>query len=205
MEINKYRESLDSLLVERKILQRDLTSNRTQYDELQVQIEELKTFSEVLQAASKLMYANLSVRLGNIITEGLTLVFPETDYRFAVEFVERRNQIETDLYLVDSEGNQYDPVHSVGGGITDFIALLLRITYIALSKSKKVIIADEPSKFISRDKIGDATKFLAKVCEDLGFDLIVVTHIPEMVEVSRKIYVVKKKGKISQIQERKMK
>ncbi len=197
--LHNCRAQIDEFQLIRKLETRSIKEETEQLLSAQEDQEELKVIQEVLQTASKLMYTNLSVKLGNVITEGLTLVFPESNLRFVVDFVERRNQIEADLYLVDEEGNQYDPVNSVGGGITDFISLLLRVAYIALSKYRNFIAADEPSKFISRDKIYDATVFLAKVCDDLKFDLLVVTHIPEMVDAAKTVYFVRKRQDISQV------
>jgi len=197
--IKNARDTLSELFTERKLEEQNLAVNEKKQIEIQSNIDELKVIQEILQAASKLMYANLSVKLGNVISEGLALVFPESDYSFSVEFVERRNQIEADMFIVDSAGNKYDPINDIGGGITDFVSLLLRITYIALSKHRNVIAADEPSKFISHDKIHEATVFLSKVCEDLKFHLLVITHIPAMVEVAKTRYTVVKKGSESRL------
>ncbi len=197
--ISNCRLRLTELSTERKLKETEITKLKAEVDELDKTTDELRIILEILQTASKLLYSNLSVKLGAIITEGLSLVFPESDLSFNIEFVERRNQIEADMYLSDSDGNQYDAVNGVGGGITDFISLLLRITFIKLSQYRDFIACDEPSKFISRDKIPEASIFLAKICKDLQFELLCVTHIPEMVEVAKKIYKVELRSGVSKV------
>lgn len=198
-KINNCRIIINELLVEKKLKEAEITKWQERAFELGKNIDELRVMQEVLQTASKLMYSNLSIKLGAIITEGLTLVFPDDNLQFCIDFVERRNQIEADLYLMDADGNQYDPMTEVGGGITDFISLLLRITYVKLSTNKDFIFCDEPSKFISRDKIVEATEFLAKICKDLNFELLCITHIPEMVDVASRAYLITSNGKDSKV------
>jgi len=187
-EIHNCRVRLTELATEKKLKEAEVTKLQVRVDELDIVVEELRVVLDVLQTASKLMYSNLSVKLGAIITEGLSLVFPESDLSFVIEFVERRNQIEADVYLMDVDGNQYDPVDGVGGGITDFISLLFRITYVKLSNYRDFIAVDEPAKFISRDKMPEAAIFLAKICKDLQFELLCVTHVPELAECANRIY-----------------
>lgn len=153
---------------------------------------QLSNIQTLIQATSKVMYDNLSIKLGNVITEGLALIFPESSYRFEVKFVERRNTIETDLFLVDDAGNVYDPVNDVGGGVADLIALLLRMVYITLSPYENVLFADEPLKFINRGRIPIAAKFIQKICQEFRLEMVAVTHIPEMVEVSNSAYEITK-------------
>ena len=198
-DLSSYRKKVDALCTERDIEIREKDKEELQLVDIQADIDELRVIYEVLQTAETLMFSNLSVRLGNVITEGLSLVFPEEDLSFVVDFQERRNQTEADLYLMDSEGNKFDPIDEVGGGITDFVSWLLRIAYIKMSNNKDFMFADEPGRFISRDKIGLATQFVSKVCEDLNFEILVVTHIPEMVINAKTRYLVTKRNKVSKV------
>ncbi|RKZ97856.1 MAG: hypothetical protein DRQ46_03860 [Gammaproteobacteria bacterium] len=145
------------------------------------------------------MYENLSSKLGDIITEGIAIVFPDAQLKFVVNFVERRNNVEADILLEDSDGEQFSVLDDSGGGLADFIALLLRITYIILSEHNNILIADEPLKFIDRDRIPEASQFIRKVCEDFDFQLVFVSHIPEMVAESETVYKVTKSKGISTV------
>jgi len=156
----------------------------------------------LISKSIQLMYESLSSRLGDIITEGLVCVFPDSPYtKFVVDFVPRRDSIEADLYLIDKDGEKYDPLDAVGGGVADLIALMLRITYIKLSKNRNFLCADEPLRFLDRSRIEDASKFIKQVCKDLGFQLLLVTHIPELVHVADKIYKVSRKNGVSSVME----
>ena len=148
----------------------------------------------------QIVYASLSSRLGDIITEGIHCVFPDSPYtKFVIEFVPRRDSIEADLYLIDKDGEKYNPMTAVGGGVSDLIALLLRITYVKLSPYKDFILADEPLKFVDKSRIEDAANFIHKICNDIDFMLVTITHIPEFVKVSDAIYRVLRKNGVTSV------
>ncbi len=165
------------------------------------QLKEFDTLQEFLQKCSNVVYSNLSNRLGEIITEGLRHVFPEYNYTFNILFVERRNKIEVDFVLTDPDGEQYHPTDDVGGGVADMISMLLRITYITLSKHINILFADEPLKFIDKDRVPVAAQFIKKVCEDLNFQIVMATHIPEFMQVAEACYRVQQINKISKVEE----
>lgn len=182
---------LDMLRKQRRTMRKELT---------RLEIEECKNNEAhgLISSAMQLMYSNLSSKLGNIITEGLQCIFPDGGFsKFEVRFVPRRDTIEADLIIIADDGAEYHPVDAVGGGVADFIGLMLRITYIYLSKNRNVLFADEPLKFIDRSRIPDAAEFIKKICKDLDFKLVIVTHIPEYMEMADTIYKVQKRKGIS--------
>lgn len=199
MSLAQARKRVDEKLADQRSAKASLSTLNENLDAEKLNLLEIEELQELFQTAVKLMYSNLSSKLGDVITEGLNNVFPESQYKFCVEFVERRNTVEADVYLQDSNGNKYHPLDAVGGGIADFISILFRITYIVLSPNKNVLIADEPLKFIDRGNVGHAVKFIKGVCKDLGVQMLFISHIPEMVECSDRVYSVTKKSGVSSV------
>ncbi|RLI65902.1 MAG: hypothetical protein DRO67_01995 [Candidatus Asgardarchaeum californiense] len=191
------RERINELLAEKRIAEKALTNYKNQKEKQERVLKDIDSVQKLFQSAVSLMYENLSIRLGEIITEGLTIVFPDSQYRFVIEFVERRGNVEADLYLEDSDGNKYHPLDAVGGGVSDIVCLLLRITYILLSQYDNFLAADEPLRFVDRKRIPDAAVFIKKVCEDFKLQLFVVSHIPELIEVSETVYTTEKRKGVS--------
>ena len=68
---------------------------------------------------------------------------------------------------------------------------------ILLSPNENILIADEPLRFVDRDRIQEATLFIRKLCERLKFQLLVVSHIPEMIQNSEAVYQIDKVNKVS--------
>lgn len=198
--LHHVREIVDQKLTELKIRQNELdeyTAQMEHYDECQYEADQLV---QLFQDASKTLYSSASNKIADIVTEGLNIVFPDSPYKFVIEFVERRNNIEADFFLVDNENEKYDPLKDVGGGVSDLIALLLRVTYIMLSTNDNILIADEPLKFIDRERIEDAAAFVRKLCEEFKFQMLVVSHIPEMIQASEAVYRVEKRARVSHLE-----
>jgi len=200
-ELHKHRVTVNNLLAERRIQKKSVRKWKNRLQKKKEELAELEKLQLLFQTAVKTLYSTLSTKLGDIVTEGLNIVFPETGYIFKIEFVEKRNTVEANIYLEDRDGYTYHPVKDVGGGIADFVSLLLRIAYIMLSKYDNILIADEPGKFIDRERISDAACFLDKILKELDFQIVMITHIPEFTEKAGTVYKVTKKGKISSTKE----
>jgi DNA repair exonuclease SbcCD ATPase subunit len=66
-----------------------------------------------------------------------------------------------------------------------------------------LIILDEPFKFISRDLQERAGEILKTLSKKMNLQILMVTHIPEFIEVADKVFEVKKNDKgISRVIER---
>lgn len=206
MDVYKVRAKLNDRLAEVRLAKEYVAQYELDKVFIEGNISKYEAVQQVFQTATKLMYANLSSRLGDIISEGLAQVFPESGYTFMIEFVERRNTIEADLFFMDADGERYDdPLDDVGGGVVDFSSILLRIAYILLSKYRNFIVADEPLKFVDIDRVPLAAEFIKRLCEDVGMKLLVVTHIPAIAQRASTLYEVKKRLGISSVTEIKQK
>ena len=182
-------------------LSNELSKTVSSLAETEEEYHKNKEGHALISQSIQVMYESLSAQLGDIITEGIRCVFPDSPYiKFVIEFVPRRDNVEADLYLIDRNGEKYHPMDAVGGGVADLIAILLRITYIKLSRNDNLLVADEPLKFVDRSRVEDAAKFIHQVCKDLDFSLLLVTHIPELIKVADAIYKVVRKNEISSVQ-----
>lgn len=157
----------------------DAESNMELLKEEEVKLLKLR---ELIATATEQTQDQVKVHLSNLVTTGLQTVFPEKDYKFHVDFVTRRNQMECDLLIENHKGVKSRPKYRNGGGIMDVISLSLRIGRWSLSKSSEVMVLDEPSKFVSEDKQALVLSLMKTISEKLGIQWIIVTHIKELYE-----------------------
>lgn len=198
MDFAAVGSQLVTFTADRAALVRNISTTKGQLEEVSRGIQKNEESQELITKSMQMMYSNLSSQLGDIATECLLLVFPDSNYtQFMIEFVQRRDTVEADLYLVDVHGYKYHPVDAVGGGVADLLSLMLRISYIVLSEYDNFLLADEPLKFIDRERLPETAEFIKKVCKDLNFKLIMITHIPELISVADTVYRVKKVRKVS--------
>lgn len=121
-------------------------------------------------------------------------------YELVVDFVQRRNKTECDLYFV-RDGNRVDPMEESGVGAVDVAAFALRIAVYSMSRphSRNVIILDEPFHFLSEDHQERASIMLKELSKKLGLQFIITTHKEGLTSYADKIFEVKKRKRISKI------
>jgi len=79
------------------------------------------------------------------------------------------------------------PLESNGGGLADIISSALRSTFLVLSELRPVLILDEPFKFLSEDLQSYCCVMLKTISEQLGIQVIMVSHLNEMKEIANSI------------------
>lgn len=164
-------------------------------------IEEAQAF---LQKVAQSTQENLKFKIEDIVNLALESVFPN-EYLFQMNFNVSRGKTEAELIFQDKRtGQTIDPMEASGGGVVDLTCFALRISAFALeSGTDNLIILDEPFKFISRDLQERAGEILKKLSQKMKLQIILVTHIPEFIDIADKVFEVKKNDKgISRVIER---
>lgn len=119
--------------------------------------------------------------IAEIVSKCLEAVFVEP-YEFKIEFERKRGKTEARLVFLRN-GHEIDPLEGSGGGVIDVAAFALRLACLVLSNpaSRKVMILDEPMKFLSKDYRPRFRELLKTISEDLQVQFIVVTHDPDLI------------------------
>lgn len=164
----------------RDIHESTISDARARIEELKDEDIKLKKLRELVAAATEETQDKVKFHLSNLVTTGLNTVFPEKGYKFHLDFVQRRNQSECDLLIENKEGVRSKPMYRNGGGVNDILSLTLRIGRWSMSKASPIMILDEPSKFVDKEKQPMVVQLLQTLTEELGIQFIIVTHIPEL-------------------------
>ena len=153
-----------------------------------------------LQEIAQKTQSKLKLQIEDIVNLALETCFPN-EYEFKIEFNIMRGKTEAELvFLSKLTGAKIDPMNASGGGVVDLTSFALRIAcYTLQNNPNNVIILDEPFRFISRDLQSKAGEILKSLSEKLGLQIIMVTHIPELVNVADKVFEVKKIDGISKV------
>jgi len=151
---------------------------------------------EVIREVGLKTQQQLQYHISDITSLALESVFAEP-YALEVEFVQRRNKTECDLFFVRT-GERIDPLTASGGGAVDVAAFALRIASwsMARPRTRNTIILDEPFRFLSADNQERASTMLKELSQRLGIQFIIVTHEQILASYADKIFEVSiKKGK----------
>lgn len=158
-------------------------------------IEEAQTF---LQQVAKDTQEQIRYHLEDIVNMALDTVFPMC-YTFRIVFEIKRNKTEARLCLFDGD-KEIDPMYSNGGGVKDILTFALRVALLLISKNRRVLILDEPFKFISADLKENAFQIMRRLSTELGIQIIAVTHDEGMIEIADKVIRVSKKEGVAYVE-----
>ena len=156
---------------------------------------------EVIREVGLKTQQQLQYHISDITTMALDAVFPDP-YEMVVEFVQRRNKTECDLYF-ERDGMRADPLTAAGGGAVDVAAFALRIASWSMRRprSRATIILDEPLKYVSANLQEQASAMLKEVSKRLDIQFIIVTHEPVLTSYADRVFEVEmKRGKSKIVQ-----
>lgn len=169
------------------------------------QLEELEQSQEVVdkshricQSVAKKTQDSLSVQLDSLINLALETCFPN-QYEFKTSFIENRGKTELQFVLTDkiTGKDNDDIIDGFGGGLIDVVSLALRLCLHTLEGSSKLVVLDEPFKFLSQDLRSKAANLIQELSHKLDLQFIIITHIPEIADVGDRLFEVKKIDGIS--------
>jgi DNA repair ATPase RecN len=135
---------------------------------------------EFLQVIAAQTQSIVEKKLSKLVTSALHTVYPENPYNFILRFEKKRNATECKL-LFEKNEQEFNPLEESGGGPIDIASIALLISFIMIEKKNPIIILDEPMKHMSKKRSIIAAKFLKSICENLGLQIIMVTHLDEII------------------------
>ena len=139
----------------------------------------------VLQVAERTQI-NIGNRISDLVSLALASVF-EDAYGLRVDFVQRRGTTEADIWFT-RHGHLADPMTASGGGAIDIAAFALRLAVWSLAKSRPLFILDEPFRNLSLDLQGKAGIMLRELSRQLGLQIVMVSHNPEIISGADRVF-----------------
>lgn len=159
---------------------------------------------EVIREVGLKTQQQLQYHISDITSLALEAVF-DNPYELVVEFVQRRNKTECDLFFVRN-GNRMNPIDSSGVGAIDVAAFALRVASWSMQypKSRNVLILDEPFKHLKGKKPNQRVlEMIKQISEKLNFQIIMISdeRIPreDIIEAADKVFEMEIVNDVTQI------
>ena len=158
-------------------------------DDLQRSVSILDEAKTVIREIGAECQESAQRQIDNVVTRCLQAVFGENAYRFCLRFETKRGQTEASAVLLDENNNELSPTDAVGGGVLDVVAFALRLACLALMRPRpsQVLILDEPFRFLSTQYRENTKELLTELAQELQIQMIMVTHIPEFMDMENVI------------------
>lgn len=174
--MRNYRQLLEQKKGQLLQIEGEIKHNTERLEFLKTKKECTESAQAIIQIIAQATQEELQFHINELVSLSMASVF-EDPYEFQVDFVQRRNQTEADLWFVRG-GERIHPLYATGGGAINVAAFALRVSLWSLRKnrSRAILVLDEPAQNIKGD---DANiKFIQMVkglSERLGIQVIMVS------------------------------
>lgn len=175
MTLQDLRYRLEQKKGERSQVERSIAVLEGQINQGKKSIRAHEKARTILQAVALKTQQQLSYNISSIASLSLETVF-DTPYALELEFIERRNKTECDIYFV-REGLKIDPF-SGGGGAVDVAAFALRVALWSMGspRTRQTLILDEPFKHLKGEEANrKVLEMVSKLSKKLGIQIIMVS------------------------------
>lgn len=177
MNMQYHRNKLNRILSEYRHQTRMMKEEKAQLASYTTEYQHSLEAQLILQEIAQKVQQQAHTQISKIVSKCLKTVFQDDAYNFQIKFLKRRGKTEARLVFVRN-GKEIDPVSAAGGGVIDVASFALRLAALLLStpRRRRLIVADEPFRCLSRDYAPRVRELLETLSRELGIQMILVTH-----------------------------
>lgn len=178
--LQTYRKKIDRGMAAYRAARTAVKEDRAAVTEAEDLLFDTEEAHRAITAVAQAVQEQAHDRIAGVVSRCLEMVFDEP-YEFRIMFEKKRNRTEARLVFV-REGQEINPLDASGGGVVDVAAFALRLSCLMLARParRRLVILDEPFKFVSAEYRARVRAMLEGLAEDMGVQFIMVTHIDEL-------------------------
>jgi DNA repair exonuclease SbcCD ATPase subunit len=202
--LNNLKNLFNQKIGKLQALTHSLTTCENRVQELVLNEEIISKSSLFLQSLSDTARIQVIEKISGLVTEVLQAV-KDKNLTFRMLLGTERSQADLKFFVYDSvTGKEFDVLESCGGTIADLVSFALRVSLLLKWKPSvsRVLILDECLKFVSVADQELAGEFVRKLSEQLGLQIIFISHSKVLAEKAHRTFEVTKENGISKVEER---
>jgi DNA repair exonuclease SbcCD ATPase subunit len=182
MTLEQMQSRIDRLQHESYAARKRLKDEREAYQVAQQHLRDAEQARSIAQQVAQAVQQQAHAKIAGVVTTCLKSVFGEDSYEFKIKFLRKRNRTEAQLVFVKDGEEVTDPLNEDSGGVVDIAAFALRLACLMLAKPRlrRLLVLDEPFRFVSAGYRESVRQMLLKLAEDFYLQIVMVTHIEEL-------------------------
>ncbi len=179
--MSDYRKRINEIRTEHRMAEIAIERERFALDQSEESLESINAAQSILQLVAQQIQQQAHKRIAGVVTKCLEMIFEEESYEFKILFELKRGRTEAKLVFV-REGMEVDPLTASGGGVIDVAAFALRLSCLMLTRPpvRRLLILDEPFRFVSADYRSRVKEMLETLAREMNVQFIMVTHSPDL-------------------------
>jgi DNA repair exonuclease SbcCD ATPase subunit len=180
-DLSRIVNELNKLKIKLETAKEQVKQNRIAAVDAEDHLSKTEQARDLIQQVGQAVQQEAHDRLAGVVSRCLETVFDEP-YEFKIVFDKKRNQTEARLVFV-RDGFEVSPLDAAGGGVVDVAAFALRLSCLLLRRpaSRRLLVLDEPFRFLSEQYRPRVKQMLEELSERMKIQIVQVTHAPELV------------------------
>jgi DNA repair exonuclease SbcCD ATPase subunit len=177
---SKIRKKIDAFKRERQSVLDGIRREKVELQDAINQRDATAAALEIARGIAEVLQRDAHTRIAGLVTRCLSAVFGDEAYEFRIITEQKRNRTEARAVFV-RDGEEFDALSSIGGGVVDVAAFALRVAVIlAQDPVRRLLILDEPMKFVSAEYRPQVRALLETLADELDVQIVLVTHISDL-------------------------
>lgn len=165
-------------------------SIKSELDKHKAEQEILEQVNLFLSNQIKDKVSSVKYQIESLVNQGLKYIFSAPDTStIQIEIKSEFKNNKTIFSLnIKKDGVNEGQADAFGGGVLSVISLLLRVSSICIDNTERLLILDETTAFVSKQYQPLVSQFLQKLCDQLGFTIVLIAHQQDMATYADNIY-----------------
>jgi DNA repair exonuclease SbcCD ATPase subunit len=174
--ISQLRSHLEQQKGKRAEVVKTIDDTQLEVKELEKSMRRHEEAREIVRAVGLKTQQQIQYHISDITSLAMEAVF-NNPYELKVEFIQRRNKTECDLYFL-RDGNRVDPLEGGGGGAADVASFALRVASwsMQIPRTRNVLVLDEPFKHLKGENENKRMlDMIRKISQELKVQIIMIS------------------------------
>ena len=157
-----------------------LKAAKVDYIDAEDQLADTQDAHAIIQLVAQAVQQEAHSQIAGVVSRCMEAVF-DSPYEFKIDFDRKRGRTEAALTFVRGD-LEIDPMTGSGGGPIDVASFALRLACLVLARPpiRRLLVIDEGFRFLSKSYRSRARALLEGLSEEMGVQIIQVTHIDEL-------------------------
>jgi len=198
--LSNLKIAFNDLKIRKLTIEKQIKDNKSDTKAIKKDLDKYIKLRYIIITVTDQIQQDFKKQVESLVTLAIKSVFPE-DYKFKLIFEEKNNQLECRPAVFEG-GYEYTPDDDMGGSVVNIVSFALRCVLWTYEdpKSRPILIMDEPMTWLGK-LIEKGGKLIHMISHEMGLQMIIITHIEELMEFADKKFDVKKINKISKVKE----
>ncbi len=172
--------TVDRLAVKHGNAQEAVRREQKMLEVAESNVEATVAAQEAVQHIAREIQQQAHQRIASVVTRCLQTIFDDS-YELKIDFERKRGKTEARISFVKN-GLEVDPLTASGGGVVDVAAFALRLACLSMSRPplRRVVLLDEPFRFVSAEYRRRIRMLLEMLAKEMGIQFVMVTHFQDL-------------------------